>query len=58
MTAEYVLVTVGRRPNTDELGLDVAKMKMNERGYIEVDQQCRTNVPNVYAIGDCVPGLH
>jgi dihydrolipoamide dehydrogenase len=57
VTAEYVLVTVGRKPNTDELGLDVIKMKKNERGYIEVDQQCRTNVVNVYAIGDCVPGL-
>ncbi|MEX1030170.1 MAG: dihydrolipoyl dehydrogenase [Paenibacillaceae bacterium] len=57
VTADYVLVTVGRKPNTDELGLDVVKMKRNERGYIEVDQQCRTNVANVYAIGDCVPGL-
>jgi dihydrolipoamide dehydrogenase len=57
VTAEYVLVTVGRKPNTDELGLDVIKMQQNERGYIEVDQQGRTNVANVYAIGDCVPGL-
>lgn len=57
VTADYVLVTVGRRPNTDELGLDVIKAKMNDRGYIEVDQQCRTSVANVYAIGDCVPGL-
>lgn len=57
VTADYVLVTVGRKPNTDELGLDVVKVKMNDRGYIEVDQQCRTNVANIYAIGDCVPGL-
>jgi dihydrolipoamide dehydrogenase len=57
VTADYVLVTVGRKPNTDELGLDVIKVKMNERGYIEVDQQCRTNIANIYAIGDCVPGL-
>lgn len=56
VTADYVLVTVGRRPNTDELGLDVLKLKMNERGLIEVDGQCRTNVPNIYAIGDVVAG--
>ncbi len=57
VTADYVLVTVGRKPNTDELGLDVIKVKTNDRGYIEVDEQCRTNVANIYAIGDCVPGL-
>jgi dihydrolipoamide dehydrogenase len=56
VTADYVLVTVGRRPNTDELGLDVIKVTMNDRGYIEVDQQCKTNVANLYAIGDCIPG--
>jgi len=56
VTAEYLLVTVGRRPNTDELGLEAAGIKTNERGYIEVDHQCRTNLPNVYAIGDIVAG--
>lgn len=56
VTAEYVLVTVGRRPNTEELGLDQIKLKLTERGYIEVDRQCKTNVPNIYAIGDVVPG--
>lgn len=56
ITADYVLVTVGRRPNTDELGLDLIKMKLTDRGYIEVDSQCRTSVPNIYAIGDVVPG--
>lgn len=55
-TADYVLVTVGRRPNTDELGLEAVQMKMTERGLIRVDAQCRTNVPNVYAIGDIVDG--
>ncbi|WP_134686696.1 dihydrolipoyl dehydrogenase [Brevibacillus migulae] len=54
--ADYVLVTVGRRPNTDELGLKEIGMKMNERGYIEVDKQGLTSIPNVYAIGDIVPG--
>lgn len=54
--ADYVLVTVGRRPNTDELGLEQAGVKMSERGLVEVDKQCRTNVPSIYAIGDIVAG--
>jgi dihydrolipoamide dehydrogenase len=56
VTAEYVLVTVGRRPNTDELGLGAIEMEVTERGLIKVDDQCRTNIPNVYAIGDIVEG--
>ncbi|WP_153731937.1 dihydrolipoyl dehydrogenase [Sporosarcina obsidiansis] len=54
--ADYVLVTVGRRPNTDEIGLEGLGLNMTDRGLIEVDKQCRTNIPNVYAIGDVVPG--
>lgn len=54
--ADYVLVTVGRRPNTDEIGLEEMGIKFHERGIIEVDNQCRTNIPNIYAIGDIVPG--
>lgn len=57
VTADYVLVTVGRRPNTDELGLDNIGMNMTERGLIEVNEQGLTNIPNVYAIGDIVPGF-
>lgn len=56
ISADYVLVTVGRRPNTDELGLDVLKLNITDRGYIEVDRQCRTNIPSLYAIGDLVAG--
>src|SRR5690606_34753038 len=56
VTADYVLVTVGRRPNTDNIGLDTIGIKMTDRGLIEVDQQCRTSIPNVYAIGDIVAG--
>lgn len=56
VSAEYVLVTVGRRPNTDELGLDVLNLNITDRGYIEVDRQCRTNIPHLYAIGDLVAG--
>jgi dihydrolipoamide dehydrogenase len=54
--ADYVLVTVGRRPNTEELGLEQLGIKMTERGLIEIDKQCRTSVPNIYAIGDIVAG--
>ncbi|MBO0601075.1 dihydrolipoyl dehydrogenase [Sporosarcina sp. E16_3] len=55
--ADYVLVTVGRRPNTDEIGIEEMGIKFLERGLIEVDKQCRTSIPNIYAIGDIVPGL-
>ncbi|MDY0406014.1 dihydrolipoyl dehydrogenase [Virgibacillus sp. 179-BFC.A HS] len=54
--ADYVLVTVGRRPNTDEIGLEQAGVEVGERGLIKVDKQSRTNVKNIYAIGDIVPG--
>jgi dihydrolipoamide dehydrogenase len=54
--ADYVLVTVGRRPNTDELGLEQIGIEFAERGLIKVDKQCRTNIPNIYAIGDIVDG--
>lgn len=56
VTADYLLVTVGRRPNTDELGLDRINLKVSDRGLIEVDHQCRTNLPHIYAIGDIVAG--
>lgn len=54
--ADYVLVTVGRRPNTDEMGLEEVGIKFAERGLLEVDNQGRTNVSNIYAIGDIVDG--
>ncbi|WP_040227903.1 dihydrolipoyl dehydrogenase [Bhargavaea cecembensis] len=54
--ADYVLVTVGRRPNTDEMGLEEAGVKFGERGLIEVDRQGRTSVSSIFAIGDIVPG--
>ena len=56
VTADYVMVTVGRRPNTDDMGLEQAGVEVGERGLITVDKQGRTNVPNIYAIGDIVPG--
>ncbi|MDV7764861.1 dihydrolipoyl dehydrogenase [Peribacillus sp. CSMR9] len=54
--ADYVFVMVGRRPNTDGIGLEQTGVKVIGRGLIEIDKQCRTNVPNIYAIGDVVPG--
>lgn len=55
--ADYVLVTVGRRPNTKEIGLEQVGIEVDDRGLIKIDKQCRTNVDNIYAIGDIVAGL-
>jgi pyruvate/2-oxoglutarate dehydrogenase complex dihydrolipoamide dehydrogenase (E3) component len=49
----HVLVAIGRRPNTDDLGLEKAGIAIDERGYIQVDDQLRTNVPGIWAMGDC-----
>jgi len=49
----HVLLATGRRPNTDDLGLEKAGIQADERGYIRVDDQLRTNVPGVWALGDC-----
>jgi pyruvate/2-oxoglutarate dehydrogenase complex dihydrolipoamide dehydrogenase (E3) component len=49
----HVLMAVGRVPNTDDLGLDKAGVSCDEHGYIIVDDQLRTNVPGIWAIGDC-----
>jgi len=46
-------LAVGRRPNTDDLGLEVAGIEMDARGYIRVDDQLRTSVDGVWAMGDC-----
>ena len=51
-----VLVAIGRKPNTDNIGLDKAGIKPNDRGLIEVGAEGRTNVPHIYAIGDVTPG--
>ena len=49
----HLLLATGRRPNTDDLGLDAAGIIVDARGYITVDDQLRTNLPGVFAIGDC-----
>ncbi|MDZ7834142.1 MAG: dihydrolipoyl dehydrogenase [Alkalibacterium sp.] len=56
LDVDYLLVTVGRKPNTDELGLEQAGVKVGDRGLIEVNEQGRTNIDSIYAIGDIVPG--
>lgn len=57
VTAEYLLVTVGRKANTNDIGLEAAGVKLTDRGLIQIDHQCRTNVDNIYAIGDIVEGV-
>lgn len=54
--ADCVLVTVGRRANTDELGLEQVGIEMTDRGLVKVDKQCKTNINGIYAIGDIVDG--
>ncbi|HLJ14634.1 MAG TPA: FAD-containing oxidoreductase [Bryobacteraceae bacterium] len=49
----HLLLAVGRRPNTDDLGLEKAGIASDEHGYIAVDDQLRTNVPGIWALGDC-----
>jgi pyruvate/2-oxoglutarate dehydrogenase complex dihydrolipoamide dehydrogenase (E3) component len=49
----HVLLAVGRRPNTDDLGLEAAGVAVDERGYIAVDGQLRTSAPGIWALGDC-----
>ena len=54
--ASHVLVSIGRRPNTEGLGLDKAGLQLNNRGQIETDHSFQTSVPGIWAIGDVIPG--
>jgi dihydrolipoamide dehydrogenase len=54
--ADAVLVSIGRKPNTDGLALDKAGLATNQRGQVEIDHDFRTSVPGIWAIGDVVPG--
>ena len=56
LEADYALVSVGRRPYTDNLGLENAGVKVDDRGRVDVDGHLQTNVPGIYAIGDVVKG--
>jgi pyruvate/2-oxoglutarate dehydrogenase complex dihydrolipoamide dehydrogenase (E3) component len=53
IVGSHVLLAIGRRPNTDDLGLDKAGVALDERGYIVVDDQLRTSAPGIWAMGDC-----
>ena len=53
LLGSHLLLAVGRRPNTDDLGLDKAGVVTDQRGYIQVDDQLRTNVSGIWALGDC-----
>lgn len=53
VVGSHLLLAVGRRPNTDDLGLTKAGVAVDPRGYIVVDNQCRASVPGIWALGDC-----
>ncbi len=53
ISGSHLLLAVGRRPNTHDLGIEAAGLGVDERGYIVVDDQLRTNVDGVWALGDC-----
>jgi pyruvate/2-oxoglutarate dehydrogenase complex dihydrolipoamide dehydrogenase (E3) component len=53
VVGSHVLLAVGRRPNTDDLGLEKAGVAVDKHGYITTDDQLRTNVPGIWALGDC-----
>jgi dihydrolipoamide dehydrogenase len=56
LQVDKVLVAAGRTPNSANIGADVVGLAVDGRGYVEVDEECRTNLPGVYAIGDVVRG--
>jgi dihydrolipoamide dehydrogenase len=55
-SVDRLIVAVGRRPNTDGLVTDDARLLLDEWGFVHVDEHCRTNLPKVYAVGDLVRG--
>ena len=56
LTVDKLIVAVGRKPNTHGLGGEECGLQLDEQGFIEVDEHCRTNIPDIYAIGDVVRG--
>ena len=53
VVGSHILLALGRVPNTDDLGLDKAGVTIDKRGFVEVDDQLRTSVPHIWAMGDC-----
>ena len=56
LLVDRILVAVGRRPNTSEIGLDKAGVKLDQRGFVQVNERMETSVPGIYAVGDIVTG--
>ncbi|MFK7757119.1 MAG: dihydrolipoyl dehydrogenase [Flavobacteriales bacterium] len=56
MKGDYCLVSVGRKPYTDKLGLENTSVKLDERGRVEVNEKLQTSAPHIYAIGDVIKG--
>jgi dihydrolipoamide dehydrogenase len=56
LECDRLIVSIGRIPNTQGLGAEAVKLKLDQRGFVEVNAECRTNLPNVWAIGDVVRG--
>ena len=54
ITVDTVVMSIGRRPATETLGLEATSVKVDDRGFIEVDEYCRTSADGVWAVGDCV----
>ena len=56
LVVDHLVVSIGRVPHTQGLGVDTVGLKLDERGFIVVDDECKTNLPNVWAVGDVVRG--
>jgi pyruvate/2-oxoglutarate dehydrogenase complex dihydrolipoamide dehydrogenase (E3) component len=56
LSGSHLLVAVGRRPNTEDLGAEAAGIRLDANGYVDVDERYRTSADGVYAVGDCTPG--
>jgi len=57
ITAEKILISVGRKPNTKDIGLDEVGVELDQKGFVKVDDHLRTNIDNIYAVGDVIGGL-
>jgi len=57
ITADKVLISVGRRPNSSDIGIEKAGVEVDQKGYIKVDSHLRTNIRGIYAVGDVIGGL-
>lgn len=57
ITADKVLISVGRRPNSSDIGIEKAGVEVDQKGYIKVDSHLKTNIDGIYAVGDVIGGL-